>query len=367
MKMRMLLCAFVTLVAGCGNHATMAPPPVNALAPNALHSPWDMHPVTPREGDYNCGTISPPAPNISILDESYRSGDKSAASESVKNAAYAESSAAVEDYSALLSRAADDYQNRGNLGAARCVAIALEAGATAHSMTGWMSSRSALYAQSRGLRGVSTAYLKIRPSGVLTPQQSNVLLDWMQAIVGAQRDYFDHAGCTKSRCDDHNHRALNAAYAVMSVGVAANDRSDFNWGVHKYRLAVDDIDQGGMLHADLGSVLSMKFLLEATASLVQMAEYAELNGEPLYAYDGGRIHLLVHVVTRGLVDSTPVEIASGHRKQKLPNPMQGWEIGWAAIYVQRFPDGVISGLVQQAGDSGKYVWGGAPFGLDNGE
>jgi len=353
MKLRVAMCATLLMAMGCMGHGPSAPPPVNALAPNALHSPWDLHPVAGMEGDYNCGMISPPSPEISILDESY--------------AAYAESAAAVEDYSTLLARAADDYQSTGSLGAARCVAIALEAGATAHSMTGWMSSRSALYTQSRGLRGVSLAYLKIRPSGVITPQQNNVLLEWMQTIVHAQRDYFDHAGCTKSRCDDHNHRGLNAAYAVMSVGVAANDRSDFNWAVHKYRVAVDDIDQGGMLHADLGSVLSMKFELEATAALVQMAEYGELNGEPLYAYENGRLHLLVHVVTRGLVDPSPVEIASGHRKQKLPNPMQGWEIGWAAIYVRRFPDGVISGLVQQAGDSGKYVWGGAPYGLENGE
>ncbi|HEY0307656.1 MAG TPA: alginate lyase family protein [Acidobacteriaceae bacterium] len=365
MRVRVVvLCAGLALLAGCRNKTVSAPPPTTALAPTGLHSPWDLRQVAPTELAYDCGPVIPLAANISILNENYRSGDKTAASEAVKNAAYAESSAAVADLSGRVAAAADTYQASGSLPAARCAARLLAAAAGDHAMAGWMSSRSAIYEQTKGLRAVSVAYLKVRDSGVLTPDQTATILAWFDDIAHSQRDFFDHAGCTKSRCDDHNHRASAAAYAVTSVGIAANGHGNFYWGVHKYRIAVSSIDQGGMVPSDLGSSLSLKFNIQSAAALVQIAEYGELNGEPLYNYDKGRLHLLVHVVTRGIVDPTPIEAASKHKKQHLPKTIEGWEIGWATIYVRRFPDDVINGLLQQSSDAGLYAWGGAPFGSE---
>jgi hypothetical protein len=149
--------------------------------------------------------------------------------------------------------------------------------------------------------------------------------------------------------------------AASAVGIAANDLSLFRWSIAQYRTAVQNIDGAGMLRYDTHGAYALKFNLVSAASLVQIAEFGEFNGAPLYAYDNGRIHLLIHTVSRGLVDPGPYAGAAG-AEQHLPKSIEPWQVSWASVYDRRFPDPVLTGLLEQIGPAGADMWGGEPWG-----
>jgi poly(beta-D-mannuronate) lyase len=331
---------------------------------HGLLSPWDMRQVAPRQVAYECGRPVQVDPTISILKANYQSGGTPASGD-VKAAAYAESSAAVDQLASRVVHAADVYQQTGSVAAAQCVGMLLTAAADDHAMAGWMASRDVAYELAKGLRAMSIGYLKIRDSGATQPAQDDEIVAWMVDVAHKLRGYYEHPDCTGGVCDEYNRRALTGAFAIASVGIAANDRGMFRWSLGKYREAVQHIDGMGMLQEDCVGQWTLKFHLESVAALVQLAEYGELNGESMYAYDHNRVQAIIHTATRGLVDPTPF-VNRVHKKQTIPKTIEGWEIGWATLYVRRYPDSVIEGLLRQSSDAGLDAWGGEPFGAEPG-
>lgn len=80
--------------------------------------------------------------------------------------------------------------------------------------------------------------------------------------------------------------------AAAAVAIANNDRNLFGWSLRQYQATVKQIDDRGPLHYDSHGKYALKFNLLSAACLVQIAEFAEINGIALYDYDHGRIHLL---------------------------------------------------------------------------
>jgi poly(beta-D-mannuronate) lyase len=361
MRLRFLLVpmTFAGLsLTGCKTPA--APAPIAPPVKGALVSPWDTRTVPPTHAAYDCGQPFQLAPNIAIVDKNYTPGDKQRAD---SPAVYAQSSDAVADLAARIASAADTYQQTGNLSAATCAANLLAAAATDHAMAGWMFSRDARHEQTKGLRSLAIGYLKIRNSGVILPSTNDYIIAWMEDIAHSLRDHYDAQGCRRNYCLTYDHNVASTAFALASVAIAANDHGMFSWSVRKYRQIVSEIDDTGMLPPDIAGRTSLKFHLESTAALVQVAEYGELNNDPLYAYDNGAIHSLIHTTTGAIIDPTPFVLRS-HARQSISHGLEGWEIGWATIYVRRFPDPLISKLLGESNDAGLYAWGGAPFGTE---
>jgi len=353
----------MAMVAGCAQAQTAAP--VGKPGHHELLSPWDMRQVAPTQVAYACAEPVEIAPTISILDKNYRANPN--ASQAVQDAAYGESSAAVAQLAKQVVRAADAYQQTGSLPAAKCAVEFLGTAAFDHAMAGWMASEDAVYYQTYGLRSLAVGYLKIRDSGVIEPERNELILAWLVDIAKRQREYYGSLVCRNPEkiCGRFNQRGASAGWAVASVGIAANNPAMFAWGLGRYREAVSHIDLEGMVMQCAHGQYLLKFNLEVVAALVPLAEYGELNGESMYAYQHGHIHDLIHAVTRGLVDPTPFA-KRVKAAQTLPQTFEGWEIGWATIYVRRFPDDVIEGLLQQANDKGTDLWGGEPFGAEPG-
>lgn len=351
-----LLAAAALAVLGC--HTS---PPVNSLAPSGLHSPWDSQPVTLTQVPYECGPIVPIAPNISITTRV--DSNPSPTSEAVKSAAYPESSEALEDLTRRVVNAADNYRSSGSAAAAACVATLLTAAAEDHAMNGNMGSKQAWKDQNRALRGIAIAYLKVDHSGVIHPDQDQLILAWMTSIALQERRYYEQAHCGPNGCALFSHQGLEAAMASAAIGIAANDPALYKWAIAQYKTAITHVDSQGMLHYDMDRQYALKFNLESAAALVQIAELGTANGEHLYDFDGGRVHLLVHTVTRGLVDPTPYRSITKD-KQTMPPQLETWEVSWASAYDQRFPDPVIDQLLQQVNFKGSDMWGGEPWTLD---
>ncbi len=354
----LLLLPLVAALAGC-HPTTLAPPPAMATAPsNALRSPWDATPVAVTAAAYTCGPAVPVSPDILITDD--LGSDKRGLSDEVKQAVYANSSTALEDLTRHVVDAADTFQATGSHDAAVCVANLLGDAAAHGAMTGTIATERAWEEQNYALRALAIAYLKVRTANLTDPRAAAGTLAWMEALAHMERSYYEHRPCGPKRCDLHAHRGEAAAMAAAAVAIAANDRGLLHWSEGEYRAAVGQINDQGHIHIDMNGRYAFLNNLKSVASLVQIAELAETNGDALYGYDNGRIHRLVHTVALGFIDPTPYKI-SARAVQITHQPLETWEITWASVYNRRFPDPILTGLLRQVGPVGADRWGGEPW------
>jgi poly(beta-D-mannuronate) lyase len=321
----------------------------------ALVSPWDKMPVQLTEAPYACAPSPPIAPDLLVT----RGLGKSGLSPAVKQAVYPESDEALHDLTERTVDAADAYRHSGSRAAARCVVSLLATAAADHAMAGYMASGDATKEQNLALRTVAIAYLKVRSSGVVSADEQALIGAWFKEIARRERARIESDPCGQNICGAHGHHGISVVMAAAAVAVADNDRRLFSWAVGQYRFAVRQIDERGMLHFDTHGQYALKFSLVSAACLVQIAEFGAVNGIDLYGFDHGRIHLLVHTVSRGLIDSGPYSAATG-AKQRVPAKIEPWEVTWAASYNRRFPDPVLTGLLEQVGEAGAEMWGGDP-------
>jgi poly(beta-D-mannuronate) lyase len=348
--LRGLLLLPAIILFGC-THVTPAPPPAHALAPTPLASPWDAVAVAPSPQPYDCG------PPIAINPDITVTSSQNKLSEEVRQAIYSESDVALHDLSHRTLAAADTYRRTGSQSAAMCVIALLSDAASRHAMAGYMADDDAWQEQNMALRAVSIAYLKVRSASVATPAETGLITAWLTDIARQERARMETGRCTPNNCELWTHRGLGVAMSAAAVGIAAGDHDLFLWAVAQYRAAVDAVDDRGMLHYDTRGVYALKFNIDSAAELVQIAELGEANGLRLYDESNGRIHLLVHTVTRGLVDTGPYAAAAGE-EQRLPKKMEPWEISWASNYNQHFPDPLITSLLKQVSPDGADIWGG---------
>jgi poly(beta-D-mannuronate) lyase len=210
------------------------------------------------------------------------------------------------------------------------------------------------------LRSIAIAYLKVRNSGVVAPEEKALISAWFDDIAQQERARIETAPCAQHICVAHGHHGIGVVMAVAAVAVANGDRGLFDWSLRQYRAAIDQIDNRGMLHYDTHGQYALKFNLLSAACLVQIAELGEINGVPMYAYEHGRIALLIHAVSRGLIDSGPFFSATG-TVQRVSSTIKPWEIAWASSYNRRFPDPVLTELLGRVGNAGADMWGGEPL------
>lgn len=323
-----------------------------------LKSPWDGTAIAPADTPYTCPNPISMSRDITLADRHILDKPGAASLETRVNV-YGESTAALRDTAQHLVIAADAYWQSGNINAARCVATLLSAAAADHAWTGWISSRPAFLDQTIGLRVSSIAYLKVAGSGALEPAQKVLIQNWLEQLAQEQRRAYSSGDCGhRPAC--FNHAALGGAQAVAVSAIVRNDKSDFGWALGKYKDALHMLDNHGILPQDIHGRWTLKFQLEAAAALTQIAEYAEVNGNHLYDYNRGALHVFVRVATRAILNPAPYT-KSSRAQQEVRASVEGWEIAWATVYQRRFPDPVILSLLEQSDTKGLYEWGGVPL------
>jgi poly(beta-D-mannuronate) lyase len=145
------------------------------------------------------------------------------------------------------------------------------------------------------------------------------------------------------------------------VAIAANDRTMFDWCLVAYRNGIQQITPEGTLPDEMRrGQRALHYHLYAASPLVYQAEFGQINGINLYAENDGALKLLVQRATAGLAGSGFFDEKTGI-KQDAPNGLPtGEEIGWAKVYVKRFPDAAISALIAKAPSLGYMYLGGLP-------
>lgn len=329
----------------------------------SLRSPWDLHPVTLTSAKFDCPSLAPLPHDIVAYD--YYSDAKHSITDPARHAAYEAAAKPFLEIEEATERAADDYQSTGNNDAAACAARILIAQAQANAMTGSMSSNQAYYVQNWALGALAVVWLKVRPAGAaalgVTPAQTAALEAWMKAVAGQVRDYFEGMH-EKNAGSGRNNHYYWAGFAVMAAGIAANDRSLYNWGAGTYKFGVDQIAPDGTLPLEMArGQRALHYHLFAAAPLVTMAELASANGDDLYAYDDSRIHLLVSRTIAGLTDNHYFAEKSGVTQDTPENGViKGSDTSWLPPYARRFPDPAITALLSRAPARPDGYLGGMP-------
>lgn len=359
--MRFLLCirtnyvksfryAFVPIFLAAGIPVLLAAPT------QPLRSPWDGKPVTSTDAAYACPAIAHIAPDL-VTEGFYRLDDPThSIIDPVRQEAYRKSSEGVKGVGLAIVKAADDYRTTGSRQAAQCAMTQIVMLAQEHSFAVKMSSNQAYYVQGWVAGAIAIAYLKIRETGLATPQQTETIARWLQSIGEQTRDYYDSHGHSK------NNHLYWAGVELAAIGVVADNRDDFKWAVAAYDTGVDQIQPDGTLPLEMArGKRALHYHLYALAPLVLIAEFGEANHMDLYAHANGAIHRLVNASVAGLQDPAPFAKSTGVQ-QEVPKVPSGDQIGWAPPYVKRFPNPALERMIQAAPSLSVYYLGGLPPG-----
>jgi poly(beta-D-mannuronate) lyase len=322
-----------------------------------LRSPWDGHKIQQTDASYRCPEAPPFASTVAV--DSYYVDSHASVIDQKKFDAFQKASEPSTHLSQYVALAADAYLAEGSKPAAICAYTLLGAAAKAGAWAGKMPGFQGVYLQNWLLSAVAMSYLKVRDSGLGSPQQDSAIQEWFAHLAVRVGEYFD-AEVKRLGSDGENNHLYWAGLAVAAAGIADDDHEAFDWGITACRMGIDAIQPDGSLRAEMNrGRMALHYNLYALAPLIMLAELGEANGIDLYAYDDGAIHKLVRFCLAGLEDPATIEKRTGV-KQVVSQPYAGGDIGWAVPYVRRFPNSELSGLIAKAPWVRYTTWGGAP-------
>jgi poly(beta-D-mannuronate) lyase len=332
--------------------------PVQLLAAQPLRSPWDTSSIQLTDAAYAC-----PAPvhlSRDLTTDGFYSDGKSSIIDPAKWKAYAESSGPYKNLGNQVIAAADAFRTTGSRAAVECAKTLLNTAAADGVFTGKMSSRQAYYVQGWVIGALAIAYLKIRDSGTVSPDETTTWTQWMKEVARQTMDFYD-AAMEKPGGQSENNHLYWAGVEIAAVAIAANDRSMFQWAVSTYKNGVEQITPEGTLPLEMRrGQRALHYHLYAIAPLVYLAEFGEDNGLDLFAENGNALKRLVDRSIAGLEGSAYFDQQAGI-KQDTPNgPPTAEEISWAKIYVKRFPSPAIESLLGKATSLSYMYLGGLP-------
>lgn len=309
---------------------------------------------------YACPAVDHLSPDLTT--NGFYSDGKSSIIDPEKWKAYVASSGPYKELGQEVVAAADAYRTTGSRDAAECAIQHMEAAAKDGVFTGKMSSNQAYYVQGWVIGAIAIAYLKIRDSGLVVPEQEHEILPWIVRVVQQTEAYYDTRQ-QQGKGDAENNHLYWAGVEISAAGIAVNNRKLFDWGMNAYNAGVAEIEPDGSLPLEMRrGQRALHYHLYALAPLVYLAEFGRDNGLHSYAEHNHALKKLAELSTQGLVDNSFFVKATGIAQDTPKGPPTAEEISWAKIYVSRFPDPVISKLLAQAPSLSYMYLGGLPPG-----
>lgn len=327
-------------------------------AQTPLQSPWERQSVALSVARYDCP--SPEHLAADLTTDGFYSDSKASIIEPAKWKAYVESAGPYKKLGDEAVAAADAYRHTGSRAAAECVVHLLDHAAKDGVFTGKMSSNQAYYVQGWVIGALAIAYLKVRDSGVAHADEAASIIKWMKAVGRQTIDYYDAKMAQPGGALQNNH-VYWAGVEIAAIAVAANDRALFDWAVAAYKNGAGQITPEGTLPMEMRrGQRALHYHLYAAAPLVYLAEFGEDNGIDLYAENNGALKRLVDRATAGLAGSGYFDRETGIKQDTPGAAPTAEEIGWARVYIKRFPSAEISGLIARAPSLSYMYLGGEP-------
>lgn len=268
--------------------------------------------------------------------------------------------APIDSFSHNVVAAADAYRTQGSRAASECAATLLAGAAAQKALTGSMMGHQASYVQGWNLGSWAVAWLKVRGSGVASPEQAAEIPAWLKKLAEENRGYYEQKRRQKGPNDADNNHLYWAGFAISAAAISSGDQRLMKWGMNAYRHGARDIQDDGTLPMEMDRAqMALHYHLYALAPLVLLAEFGAANGLDLYAERDYAIKRLVARCIDGLHDPTFFAHRTGGAQVTTPR-IEAGKIGWAQPWLRRFPDPAISELLSKAASLSYTTWGGLP-------
>ena len=271
------------------------------VSASPLLSPWDVHPPRLHDTPYACPLPSGLPKDIVLYD--FYSDAKHSVIDPTRKAAYDAAVRQFDDTMHVAESAADSFQSSGSRAAAGCVLQVLALNAKSGAMTGTPGSNQGYYVQNWTLGALAVTWLKVRTAEPGSPEDRALVTGWLKTVAQSTQTYFTerHAKNTNDATNNHYYWA---GFAVMATGIAANDRSLFDWGVSTYDYGVAQIQPDGTLPLEMGrGARALHYHLFALAPLATMAEFGAVNGLDTYTRGHGALARLIGRSMAGLINN----------------------------------------------------------------
>lgn len=319
-----------------------------------LASPWDGPIAQTMSSSRPCAAL--PALSKAFTVSGYYTDKNHSIIDQERLRLYKSATNSVYETAKIITRLADRYQQKGDLGDAACAAADLATLAKANSLTGTMQGNQASYVQGWVLGAFSIAWLKIRNDSQIEPANRSVITHWLATMAMQNRRYYDQR--PKAEDARNNHRYW-AGLAVSAAGIAANRRDLFDWGVDSARIGLRQVAQDGSLPLEMGRrAKALHYHLFAITPLVITAELADANGIDLYQDNGGALKRLARFSLSGISDPSPFVKAAGIAQE--PITLAGGTVGWLIPYQHRFPAPEQQAVLDKMSSKTMLYFGGLP-------
>jgi poly(beta-D-mannuronate) lyase len=221
--------------------------------------------------------------------------------------------------------------NASNSDLARQTLDGLFAWASADALLGQVN-RGGLNQVMWALGAYALDYLKIRDASGLDATKKARIERWFRQLAAEQLSY---AAAHPTWPDHANNHAYWAGMAVAAAGIAAGDRTLFDWGIGQFQLFLGQVRPDGTLPLEMArGKRALHYHLFSVAPLVMLAELGEANGVHLYGAGDRALDRLVTRCLAGMADAKAFGVAAA-AEQVIPDKS---DLAWVEIYYARFHD-----------------------------
>jgi poly(beta-D-mannuronate) lyase len=320
-----------------------------------LRSPWDLHPVALSDKPYACPAPTHVSPNLTS--NGYYVDSHHSVINEEEHEQYKEVTAPYQEVVRKIVQAADAYQTTGSRAAAECAATLIDTAAKDHFLAGTMNGRQSYYVQKWLVGAVAIAYLKTRPSGVVSPAQMAEIIRWLQGVAPQSIGYFESN--SRHPPSNNNHRYW-AGLEVAAIAIAADNQSLWKWGMESAETGIKQIKKDGTLPLEMDrAARALHYHLFATSALVMLAEFAAANGKDLYEEHDHALNRLVERSMSGMTDPSYFREKTGV-EQEVPAWSSGVDFAWLQPYVRRFPNPALEAQLAKLDSLSALYLGGLP-------
>ncbi len=324
-----------------------------AAAP--LRSPWDLHPVALSDKPYACPAPTHVSPNLTS--SGYYTDSHHSVINEEEHEQYKEVTAPYQEVVKKIVQAADAYQTTGSRAAAECAATLIDTAAKDHFLAGTMNGRQSYYVQKWLVGAVAIAYLKTRPSGVVSAAQSAEIIRWLQDVAPQSIGYFESN--SRHPPSNNNHRYW-AGLEVAAIAIAADNQSQWKWGMESAEIGIKQIKKDGTLPLEMDrAARALHYHLFATSALVMLAEFAAVNGKDLYEEHDQALKRLVERSMSSMTDPSYFRQKTGV-EQEVPAWTSSVDFAWLQPYVRRFPNPSLEAQLAKLDSLSALYLGGLP-------
>jgi len=313
-----------------------------AAAPAEFRLPYEPAEIRSRQdatqaAPIRCPALVPPPRQLTHASR-YRSGDPSASEiDPQRKAAEEVAAKPVRDFNRILWSIASRFLREPHSAShyANCLLSHLDHWAEGGALTGDNSFQGQAEQKWTSV-AASLAYLDVR--GFVDPDRSRRIESWLNQVGHEVRRRYSVPVPSSIFSSVNNNHAYWAALSTAAIGTATTDAALFDWGMSRFRRALDDIDDQGLLRQELRrGALALQYHRFALEPLLLLRHFARANGVPVDDTEDAALRRLVHSVQAGMLDPVLFVERTG-KPQAGPFPALPHQWAWGELAVALWED-----------------------------